>query len=387
MSPEALALLAGALACILATGLIYLLRTRTVIRAVERARLPKSDDTGSREAVSVIVYSQDDAVNLEPLLLSLLSQEYSGPYEIIVVNEGESPDVRDLVAMLRASHSNLYLTSTPDGVRNLSRKKLGITLGVKAARYGTVALTTTAVTIPSKHWLSALTRSFTPGGPIGVVLGFAAIDPGEDQARGKRRRAFDFTAESCRWLAPALAGKPFRGVEYNLAYRKDLFLKNSGFARSLNLHYGDDDIFISEIARGDNTVVELAPESLVTLRGGNSPRIFRERMVRRSFTESFISRRPFFLASLTGWLQLGALGCSIAAGALAWPNLAGAAAALVLMLAVWTMDILVWRAAMRALGARTLCLSIPWLSMTYPLRKVAYLVRSRLGKQRKYTWN
>ncbi len=384
---EALLLLAPAVLCIISVGLIYLFRTRTVIRAVEAASLPRAEDTAPREAVSVIVYSQDDPENLESILHSLLRQDYGAPYEIIVVNEGESPDVRDVVSMLRATHSNLYLTSTPDGVRNLSRKKLGITLGVKAARYGVVALTTTAVDIPSERWLSALMSNFRPDSPTGVVLGFAAIDPSEDNERGKRRRAFDFVAESVRWLAPALAGKPFRGVEYNLAYRKELFLRNSGFARSLNLHYGDDDIFISEIATGKNTAVELSPDSLVYLRHGNSPRLFLERMVRRCFTESFISRRPFFLASLTGWLQLLALGLGIAAAVVSRGNLFAAAVTGVLMLLAWTMDILVWRAAMRALRSRRLCFSLPWLSMTYPIRKIAYLLRSRIGRQRKYTWN
>lgn len=384
---EILLLLAAAGLCVIAVGLIYLLRTRTVIRAVEQASLPLAQDNSQREPVSVIVYSQDDPENLERLLHSLLAQDYGAPYEIIVVNEGESPDIRDVVSMLRGAHSNLYLTSTPDGVRNLSRKKLGITLGVKAARFDVLALTTTAVDIPSPHWLSSLMRNFKAGSPVGVVLGFAAIDPEEDTARGKRRRAFDFVAESTRWLAPALAGKPFRGVEYNLAYRKELFLKNSGFARSLNLHYGDDDIFISEIARGGNTAVELSPDSLVYLREGNSPRLFRERMIRRCFTESFISRRPFFLASLTGWLQLAALGLCVAAGILGWPNALPALAGALLMLVVWLMDILVWRAAMTALRSRRLRFTLPWLSMTYPLRKIAYLTRSRLGKQRKYTWD
>ncbi|MDE6276792.1 MAG: glycosyltransferase [Muribaculaceae bacterium] len=384
---EILVLLALTAFCIVCVGLIYLLRTRTVIRAVERASLPQAEDEGAtREACSVIVYSQDDPENLERLLHSLLGQDYPGPYEIIVVNEGESPDIRDVVSMLRASHPNLYLTSTPDGVRNLSRKKLGVTLGVKAARYGVLALTTTAVDIPSPHWLSSLTRHFRPGSPTGVVLGFAAIDPEEDDRPGKRRRAFDYVAESARWLAPALAGKPFRGVEYNLAYRKELFLKNSGFARSLNLHYGDDDIFVSEIATGENTAVELSPDSLVYLREGNSPRLFRERMIRRSFTESFISRRPFFLASLTGWLQLAALGLAIWAGIAALPNLFPACAGLVMMLGMWGMDVAVWRGAMKALQSRRLCLTLPWLSMTYPVRKIAFLLRSRLGKQRNYTW-
>lgn len=374
--------------CIMAVCIIYLTRIRKAAKYAVQASLPH-DVTGLRgEPVSVIVYSQDDPENLEHMLRSLLAQDYGAPYEVIVVNEGESSDIRDVVGMLRVAHPNLYLTSTPDGVRNLSRKKLGITLGVKAARYGIVALTTTAVDIPSPHWLSALMRNFSPDSPTGVVLGFAAISPEEDTARGKRRRAFDFVAESVRWLSAAIAGRPFRGVEYNLAYRKELFLKNSGFAHSLNLHYGDDDIFVSEIANGSNTAVELSPESFVYLRGGNSPRLFRERMARRCFTESFIRHRPHLTTPCTaGWLQLAALAAGTAAAVLSWPNIVPALIAAILMLAIWIADTLVWRAAMAALRSRRLCITLPWLSMTHPLRKACHIMRSRLGKQRKYTWD
>ena len=123
-----------------------------------------------------------------------------------------------------------------------------------------------------------MTRPFDAGSQTEIVLGFAYIDPEEDEHGGRRRRAFDYVADSVRWLSVAIAGKPFRGTEYNIAYRRELFLRNKGFARSLNLHYGDDDIFISQIARGDNTVVELSEDSIVRLRQGNHPRlVFRTR--------------------------------------------------------------------------------------------------------------
>ena len=51
-----------------------------------------------------------------------------------MVNEGESAAVTDVVSTMQLTHRNLYLTCTPDGVRNLSRKKLAITLGIKATR-------------------------------------------------------------------------------------------------------------------------------------------------------------------------------------------------------------------------------------------------------------
>lgn len=288
--------------------------------------------------------------------------------------------------MLRASHPNIYLTFTPEGVVNLSRKKLALTLGIKAARYDIVVLTTTAAEIPSDQWLRRMMSRFNAGSPVDIVLGFSFIDPEEDDNAGKRKRAFDYVADSVRWIGAALAGHPFRGLEYNLAYRKEAFMANKGFHRTLNLHYGDDDIFISEIARGDNTEIELSEDSIVRLRYGNNPRIFNERELRHIFTESFIRRRPRVLFSLTGWLQIAAIALAIAGAVIAYPNMAAAIIGLLLIIGMAVADILFWRKAMKALKSRTLLLTLPWLSATYPLRKLARRVRSKLGKQKKYTW-
>ncbi len=381
-------LLVGSALCVLLLAAILFLRVRNVAKYRRRADSERPDKPDADYLpVSVIVYSQSESESLAELLPILLRQDYPAAYEVIVVNDGESVDVRDTVSMLRAAHPNLYLTFTPQGVVNLSRKKLALTLGIKAARYDVVALTTAAVEIESAQWLRRMMRPFGADSPVELVIGFAYVAPDEDDRHGRRRRAFDYVADSTRWLSVAIAGKPFRGTEYNIAYRKDLFMRNKGFASSLNLHYGDDDIFISQVARRANTVVELSDESIVRLREGNHPRLFTERTLRRFFTESFIRRRPRFLHGATGWLQIAAVACAAASAALAWPDVEPAIVGAVLIILMFALDIIVWRRQMEALKSRRLMLSIPWLSMTYPLRRIYGKIHARLGKQKKYTWD
>ncbi len=388
ISPAALWMLAASAICVILLAAIYFARVRNVVAFRRKADTERPDKPDSDYLpASVIVYSDGSAENLERLLRSILDQDYPAAFEVIVINEGESPDVRDTVSMLRASHPNIYLTFTPEGVVNLSRKKLGITLGIKASRYDIMVLTTTSAIIPSRYWLKRIMQPFGRDNGIDIVLGFASVDPEEDDAHGKRRRAFDFVADNIRWLAVAAAGKPFRGTEHNIAYRKSIFMANKGFARALNLHYGDDDIFVSEIVRPGNTALELSDDSIVLLRQGNHPRIFRERVLRRYFTESFIRRRPRFLHTLTGWLQIAAILAAIAAAFAGYPNMQPAIVALVIIIAMAALDIWVWRAAMKALRSRTLRLTLPWFSITYPLRKITGRIHSRFGHGKKYTWN
>lgn len=379
------------LGCTLTMGvlvwIIYLLRVRSVSRArVEADTLREADKPEEYSPASIVIYSQGDPDNLLELLRNVLHQDFPAPYEVVVVNEGESSEIRDTVGMLRASNPNLYLTFTPEGVVNLSRKKLALTLGIKAARYGIVVLTTTAARVESDQWLRRMVRPFhNPA--VEVVLGAAYVNADEDDAHGFRRRAFDSVAQTVRWVGAALAGHPFRGTEYNIAYRKALFLKHKGFARSLNLHHGDDDLFVSQIATGANTAVELSAESVVRVVQGNNPRLFRENVARRFFTESFIHRRPRWVFPALGWLQIGMFACAVAAGILGWPNLLPAVVGLVLLIGVAILDIVFWRAALRSFAARNLMLTIPWLSATWPLRRISARMGAKISKQKKYTWD
>lgn len=388
ISDTPLWLIVAAFVCAMMLFAIYFFRIRTVAVCRRRADSERPDKADAEYLpVSVVIFSQGDADTLEALLRQVLGQDYPAAFEIIVVNEGESADVRDTVAMLRSKHSNLYLTFTPEGVVNLSRKKLALTLGVKAARYDIVALTTTAAEIESPLWLRRMMTPFDRDGRIEVALGFSYVEPDEDREFGFRGRAFDYVAESTRWLGAAIAGKPFRGTEYNIAYRREAFLRNKGFARSLNLCYGDDDIFISEIARPENTVVELADESIVRLRHGNHPRIFLERTLRRMFTESHIRRRPRILFELTGWLQIVILALCAVAAIVAYPNMLVTIVAVAMILLIAAMDIYFWRRNMAALKSRRMFLTLPWYSATYPLRRFAKRLRAPFAKQKKYTWD
>lgn len=381
-------LLCGAVACVVAVFLYYRLRILNVTKYRQRAHNERPDKADNAYLpASIVVYSQGDADNVQQLLTSLLHQDYPAAYEVIVVNDGEATDVRDVVSMLRNNHPNLYLTFTPEGVVNLSRKKLALTLGIKAARHDVVVLTTSAAIVPSDKWLRRMMSQFDTDSSVEIVLGVATVDPDDDNESGRRRRAFLHTAESMRWLGVAIAGHPFRGTEYNIAYRRSTFMNNKGFARSLNLHHGDDDIFISEIANGTNTRVEMSDDSMVVLRQGNTPRLFNERVLRRIFTERFIRRRPHILPWLASLVQLVAIVLSVIAAVSSWPNASVAAAAIVIVATMIWMDIYVWRLAMQSIGLKPLLTTIPWFVLTYPIQRALAHAYARMGKQKRYTWD
>lgn len=367
--------------------LFYLPQVRAPRRRKDECRVMADDDTTCFPAVSIIVYAHDDNDNLEHALTNLLKQDYPGLYEVIVVNEGSSDATLSVVSMLKNTYSNLYLTYTPDGARSLSRKKLAITIGVKAARNPVVVITDDSTVVRSTRWLRKMMRHFADPATE-VVLGLSMPAAKNDTAWGRRRRAFDFTASAVTWLSAAIAGRPYRGASGNIAFRRDKFFDNKGFSSSLNLRSGDDDIFINEITNGGNTVVELSPEAMTRWKIYNYRASITRHRLSHEFTGRYVphGRRVLMAAGelMFGVSALAALAGALAAGA---ANIFGWLAAAVLAITGVAAVAATWRKTMIALGSRRMFLSLPWLVATRPVRNLALKVRVLLFPGKNYTWN
>lgn len=349
----------------------------------------EAQDTSETELpkVSIVVYAHDDAEQLSQLLPSLLSQDYpAGKLEVVVVNEGQSDATAEVVNTIALTHPNLYLTFTPDGARNLSRKKLALTLGIKAARFPVVAMVDADTAVRSPQWLRRMARHFT-NPRCEVVIGASAWDGEADNLFGSRHRAFDYTADTVTYLAPAINRHPYRGTSHNLLYKRDLFFVNKGFSRSLNLRNGDDDIFVSEIARRNNTKVELSPESITTIVADNPKRIYRDMSSSRILSGQHVSkasRRLMGFCSLLVWMWLAAsIWCALAG----LPSLLPAGGMLLVGIIMWIWLTILWRKTTTLFANRTLGWSLPWLIITRPAYSFIKKVRAFRYRNRQYTWS
>lgn len=113
------------------------------------------------EGISVIIPAHDDAEELDKHLPLLLSQQYDGDYQVIVVAEQGDSDTEDVLKRV-GNNPHLYTTFIPNSSRYMSRRKLSITLGVKAARYEWIILTDAFSSPQSDEWLRNMARNFTP---------------------------------------------------------------------------------------------------------------------------------------------------------------------------------------------------------------------------------
>ena len=78
------------------------------------------------------VYDQD--YDLRENLPAFLEQKYEPGYEVIVVDESSTDETPDVLKLLKNNYKNLYTTFLPKPDIHLTRKRLALTIGVKAAK-------------------------------------------------------------------------------------------------------------------------------------------------------------------------------------------------------------------------------------------------------------
>lgn len=252
---------------LVATGILFIIQVIYYIclynRIHARSRAVKRGDTHfSQELppISVIICAREESENLRRNLNAVLEQDYP-QFEVIVINDGNTDESEDYLTLLEDKYPHLYHSFVPDSSRYISRKKLAITLGIKASKYEWLVFTDAKCLPQSNQWLRLFARNFTSRTQI--VLGYSGYERGKGWLH--KRVCFDNLFTSMRYLGAAIAGKPYMGIGRNFAYRKELFYQQKGFSAHLNLQRGDDDLFINQVATAENTRVETDANALVRM--------------------------------------------------------------------------------------------------------------------------
>lgn len=382
-------LLAVALVLTAALALWHLLRTRRLARwqrEHEPAQVQEEDESLAWPGVSVVVYARADEVHwLDDHLPLLLEQDYPC-FDVIVVADGCNDQERDQLSQLLPQNSRLRVCFLPDGTRALSRRKLSLMLGIKASTQPVVLITNANCRPASGQWLRTIMRHFAQEPEVQLVLGYSHPRWHDDKGPGRRYRALDHMTVSMQWLLSAIGGRPYRGTGQNLAFTRELFFSHNGYAASMDLKWGDDDVWVSEVANAAGTRLELSSQSHMIACSHDAKLMHSEAKLRRDFTtQRVVTRAPMrreALASTAGYLRLAAL---IAAVAVGWQWVLADALALVLLIAGWPLSIIPCRRAARVLGAPRLGASVPFLRLWRPLVNVRYRLRGQRFKQSNYT--
>lgn len=329
--------------------------------------------------LSVIICARDESENLRRNLTAVLEQDYP-QFEVIVINDGNTDDSEDYLKLLEERYSHLYHSFVPDSSRYISRKKLAVTLGIRASKYDWLVLTHADCQPQSNQWLRLLARNFTSR--TEVVLGYSGYERGKGWLH--KRVAFDNLFTSMRYLGFALAGSPYMGIGRNLAYRKELFYRQKGFTAHLNLQRGDDDLFVNQVSNAENTRVETDANALVRMQPVHRAKDWREEKIGYTSTSRLYHGAQRWLA---GWetttrlafhaTWIGALTVSILH--LHW---LAAGIAFLLFLLRWTMQAFIVNRTARDLNEqqRYYC-TLPLFDLLQPMQSLRWKLHCLFRKK------
>ena len=198
------------------------IRFKSLKKSLEKSNFLKNQKNKHIEGVSVVIYADNDSTYLNQNLPLILGQDYP-LFEVIVVCNGKDESTIDIVEKYAQMHSNLHFSFIPDDARNLSRKKLALMLGIKAAAFDIIITTNGNCSPYTTQWISSIAQHFQNG--IDVVIGHST--PIGKGAQLSNYQKFISQENSLKYLSQAIMGKPYRGTSDNLAYRKSIFFDES----------------------------------------------------------------------------------------------------------------------------------------------------------------
>lgn len=316
--------------------------------------------------VSVIVVADNNAEDLRANLDSLLSQDYEPGYEVIVVVDKDEDGTGDFLKAY-GKRPNLYTTFVPDSSRYMSRRKLAITLGVKAAKNELILLTDATCRPVSDKWISVMASRLDEG--TDIVMGYSNYihEAGLFKVFYRFHCEYSNFREACNGAAYGMAGN-------NIMFRKDVFMAGNGFQGNLKYLRGEYVFLVNKYAGQGNAAVETSCEGCVedrvpTRKEWHSVNLF-YRETRRHLDRSFSHRLAFNLdmLSLYAGLVAGAGSAVYAVLTQMWLMLPFSAVALFLPVVVRLLNA---RRAMRLFGE-----SVPlWKVFPFELRLIWHNLR------------
>ncbi len=219
----------------------------TFFRAIPK----KGKRTTENFPLTVIVVAENNAIELRENLPSILSQDYPAGFEVIVAIAKDEDGTQDYLKSL-SSYENLHTCQVPDSALYMSRRKLAITLGVKASKNDWILLLDATSRPLSSQWITSMVSNCDIGRTL--VLGYSNY--AKKAPTFQRFLRFHIEYRNLKETSSGSYGM----VGNNLMFRKDIFLEGKGFQGNLKYIRGEYDFIVNKFARRGTATVGIDPK-------------------------------------------------------------------------------------------------------------------------------
>lgn len=210
--------------------------------------------------ISLILTPLDDANKLKENLPFFLQQHYPAGYQVVIVIEQGDHDAESIISSIVNNpdianpFSEVYITCIPKSSRYISKKKLAITLGIKAARHEWILPTEASCRPSGDQWLAHMARHCNETNRM--VMGYGRY---EEETSSLRR--FERLHESFYLMREYLKNQAYRTNNFNFLFRKSEFMNHDGYLGNLHLMRGEYDFLVNKYAPAGTTALEVAEEA------------------------------------------------------------------------------------------------------------------------------
>jgi 1,2-diacylglycerol 3-beta-glucosyltransferase len=197
-----------------------------LVSALRSGKIPSDSGTGPA-GISIIIPFFNEADHLPALIASLAKQEYSGPWEVLLVNDGSTDNFRETLGpVLKSFPARLrIIDAKSEKSAHLTSKQLAPDKGVDEAGYDWCVFSDADMAFET-DWLASLASNALPG--TDFIFGHTAMS-GKGPFAAVQRFQLEFLfAAAYSFHKAGIAGSCMGN---NLLIRKKTYLELGGQAK------------------------------------------------------------------------------------------------------------------------------------------------------------
>jgi cellulose synthase/poly-beta-1,6-N-acetylglucosamine synthase-like glycosyltransferase len=208
--------------------------------------------------LSVIICARNEESNLFKLIPLVAKQDYP-KFELIIVNDQSQDDSIHIIKAYKKEFPFIRIIELEKNKHRQFGKKLPLTVGIKGSKYNHIVVTDADCKPVSDQWLKTTAKLFNEKKEI--VLGYSPYK----KLKGFLNKLirFDTSIIAITYMSYAKNRLAYMGVGRNMAYSKKLWEEVDGFKNHYHIASGDDDLFIKDVSKKNNTTINMDPKSYI----------------------------------------------------------------------------------------------------------------------------
>lgn len=229
---------------------VYAVIMLLFVIGLKRLRRNRIVEHLSWPSVSVIVPARNEADVLPWTLGSLMSQDYPGKWEVIVVDDRSDDDTPRVLQGLSARYTNVRVVRVDENL-GASPKKQALAKGI-AASNAEIIVTTDADCQYHPDWLHVMVSHMADD--VGVVAGLTIFElpDFESVPLWQKVQWLDFFVQNFLAAGALGWGHAASCNGSNLCFRRKVYDEISGYGNSAEVVSGDDVLFAQRVATNTN---------------------------------------------------------------------------------------------------------------------------------------